>query len=91
MLCFSCTCLELAENSSLLALTVAVMQGYQKLFPAIFAQADFSVAKLIPPLSSVDQARSCDSEVLVPTLQLLLDAPPGGLMWQQQVNAWYVS
>lgn len=91
MLCFSCTCLELAENSSLLALTVAVMQGYQKLFPAIFAQADFSVAKLIPPLSSVDQTRSCDSEVLVLTLQLLLDAPPGGLMWQQQVNAWYVS
>ena len=83
--------LELAENNSLLALTVAVMQRYQKLFPAIFAQADFSAAKLIPPLSSVDQARSCDSEVLVPTLQLLLDAPPDGLMWQQQVNAWYVS
>ena len=81
---------ELSESNSLLALTVAVMQGYQKLFPAIFAQADFSVAKLIPSPSCTDEALSCDSEVLVSTLQLLLDAPPDGLMWQQKVNAWLV-
>ena len=93
MLCFLSTFLsstELSESNSLLALTVAVMQGYQKLFPAIFAQADFSVAKLIPSPSCVDRALSCDSEVLVSTLQLLLDTPPDGLMWQQQVNVWLV-
>lgn len=76
---------ELSESSSLLVLTLEVMKGYQKLSPTIFAQVDFNVAKLLSPLSWVDRTDQCDPEVVIPTLQLLLDAPPDSLKWQQQV------
>lgn len=78
-------CTELTESSSLLVLTLEVMKGYQKLSPTIFAQVDFNVAKLLSPLCRVDRTDQCDPEVVIPTLQLLLDAPPDSLKWQQQV------
>ena len=78
---------ELAESSSLLALTLEVMQGYQKLSPSIFAQVDFNVAKLLPSPRHGDKTERCDPEVVVPTLRLLLDAPPDSLKWQQQVRS----
>ena len=84
---------ELVEDSSLLALALTVMRGYQKLSPTIFAQVDFNVAKLLPSLppppaiGPQGNNMSCDSHVMLPTLLLLLNAPPDSLKWQQQVSS----
>lgn len=79
---------ELTEDNLLLSLALAAMQGYQRLSPSIFSQVDFNVAQLLfpPPSGSHDDQGSHDPQVMLPTLQLLLDVPAESLKWQQKVG-----
>ena len=64
------------------------MRRYQFLSPSLFAQADFSPAKLLPSLPELrgGERRGCDPAVLLATLNLLGEAPSDYLQWQQQVR-----
>ena len=74
---------ELSKTNTLLSLTTVVMCGYQSLCPSLYAQVDFGLHRLLPPLNASHQLDE-DSpimahEVLLPSLQLLLDAPQDGM------------
>lgn len=78
--CYFCT--ELAKDNTLLSLTTVVMRGYQTLCPSLYSQVEFGLHRLLPPLNASQQLEE-DSpllarEVLLPSLQLLFDAPQDG-------------
>lgn len=74
--------LEVASPTVLLAQSLKVIHGFQMLWSSALSHGNFDLRKLLPG----------QQEMTLPpiaqhlTLQILLQAPPGGLKWYQQVS-----
>ena len=79
-------CPELVKNPrDILIQTLEVMQLYQQLSPALFAQVGFSVAKLLFEVTGND-GMLADPCVLSPMLKLVMEATHESLRCLQEVR-----
>ncbi len=76
--------IELQESPDLLSVWLEVLRYYQTLSPTIFLVAGYNLTKLLPTVGG----KGIPSAVVMPTIQLLTEAPVGSIKWTQKVCLW---
>ncbi|XP_064405928.1 nucleolar pre-ribosomal-associated protein 1-like isoform X3 [Halichondria panicea] len=71
---------ELQESPDLLSVWLEVLRYYQTLSPTIFLVAGYNLTKLLPTVGG----KGIPSAVVMPTIQLLTEAPVGSIKWTQK-------